>query len=132
MGKPLEEGMRQPQPPQQTQTDWEPLIDVILELQPEQANMNPTMLLLAALGVGLPGEEDEEALSFGIIRPALLQWVGSLTDRRLRRALPVVLRLEGGRVYPLPLFEEGRRLMRRFEEEGRYPANRRRFPGELG
>ena len=90
-------------PPQpQLQKDWEPLIDVVLELQPEQANMNPTLLLLAALGVGPPGEEDEDALFFGIIRPALLQWVGSLTDSQLRRALPVVLRLEGGKVYPLP------------------------------
>ena len=51
--------------------------------------MNPTMLLLAALGVGPPGEKDEEALSFGIIRPALLQWAGSLTDQHLRRALSV-------------------------------------------
>ena len=110
--------VRQVPPQPQPQTDWEPLIDVVLELQPEQANMNPTLLLLAALGVGPPGEEDEDALSFGIIRPALLQWVGSLTDSQLRRALPVVLRLERGKVYPLPLLEEGRRLMRHFEEEG--------------
>ena len=30
----------------------------------------------------------------------------------------VVLRLEGGKVYPLPLLDERRRLMRHFEEEG--------------
>ena len=59
-----------------------------------------------------------QALSFGIIRPALLQWATSLTNPHLQRALPVVLRLEGGKTYPLPLLEEGRKLMRYSEEEG--------------
>ena len=94
-------------------------MDLVLELQPITTDMSPTLLLLSALGIGPPGTEGdsewEDALSFPIVRPAILHWISTLDNDQLRRAILIIMSIRGGKQFPPQLLGEARELMEQLE-----------------